>query len=755
MDLLVRNGRLPGRPDPVDIVITAGRITAIHTAGTAPAPEAARVLDAGGGLLTPPYVEPHVHLDTVLTAGEPRWNESGTLWEGIACWTERKPMLTRDDVVGRVLQVLRWYVANGVLHVRSHVDVTDPSMVALRALLEVREMVRDVVDLQIVAFPQEGICSFPDGEQLLAEAVRLGADVVGAIPHYEDTREDGVRSVEVAVRLAAEHGLRVDVHCDEIDDEQSRFVEVLATQALRTGLRDRVTASHTTAMGSYNAAYAYKLQRLLLRSGVNLVCNPMVNLHLQGRFDDYPKRRGLTRVKEMLAAGVNVAFGHDDIMDPWMPLGTANPVQVALVGALATQLTGPAEIAECHGMITDRAAAVLGLGDRYGIAVGRPASFLVLPAADGVDVLRRQVRPRYVVAHGRVVAEGPTADTMLYWPGEEPRHVDFVRDADQAGTPAAVVVPAWNPSTPAASVRAQPRVPEPGKTDATRPADPITWPYGRSAAAVLSFDLDAESVVLTADPSNATRLSVMSHQAYGPLTGVPRILRLLERHELRATFFVPGYSAERYPELVRRIAGAGHEIAHHGYLHESVRGMSPEDEAAMLDRGLEALERVTGLRPTGYRAPMWETTYATAGLLLDRGFEYDSSLMDSDVPYILAEHDRPGARSLVEIPVHWALDDWEQYAYLPEVFGSGLIESPAKVLEMWSLELRAMYDDGGCFSLTNHPFLSGRSARLRTLEQLIEMMKSLEMWISTAGEVAQHVRALGLAPRSFPQPIVE
>ncbi|HXA58485.1 MAG TPA: cytosine deaminase, partial [Streptosporangiaceae bacterium] len=635
MDLLVRNGRLPGRPDPVDIVITAGRITAIHTAGTAPAPEAARVLDAGGGLLTPPYVEPHVHLDTVLTAGEPRWNESGTLWEGIACWTERKPMLTRDDVVGRVLQVLRWYVANGVLHVRSHVDVTDPSMVALRALLEVREMVRDVVDLQIVAFPQEGICSFPDGQQLLAEAVRLGADVVGAIPHYEDTREDGVRSVEVAVHLAAEHGLRVDVHCDEIDDEQSRFVEVLATQALRTGLRDRVTASHTTAMGSYNAAYAYKLQRLLLRSGVNLVCNPMVNLHLQGRFDDYPKRRGLTRVKEMLAAGVNVAFGHDDIMDPWMPLGTANPVQVALVGALATQLTGPAEIAECHRMITDRAAAVLGLGDRYGIAVGRPASFLVLPAADGVDVLRRQVRPRYVVAHGRVVAEGPAADTMLYWPGEEPRHVDFVRDADQAGTPAAVVLPAWNPATPAASVRAQPRVPEPGQADVTRPADPITWPDGRSAAAVLSFDLDAESVVLTADPSNATRLSVMSHQAYGPLTGVPRILRLLERHELRATFFVPGYSAERYPELVRRIAGAGHEIAHHGYLHESVRGMSPADEAAMLDRGLEALERVTGQRPTGYRAPMWETTYATAGLLLDRGFEYDSSLMDSDVPYIL------------------------------------------------------------------------------------------------------------------------
>jgi cytosine deaminase len=455
------------------VVVDGGRIAAIRPAGSAPSEGAVTVLDADGGLLTPPYVEPHVHLDTVLTAGEPQWNESGTLWEGIARWAERKPMLSHGDVVGRVLQVLRWYVANGVLHVRSHVDVTDPSLVALRALLEVREMVRDVVDLQIVAFPQEGICSFPDGERLLGEAVRLGVDVVGAIPHYEDTREDGVRSLEIAVALAAEHGLRVDVHCDEIDDEQSRFVEVLATQALRTGLRDRVTASHTTAMGSYNAAYAYKLQRLLLRSGVNLVCNPMVNLHLQGRFDDYPKRRGLTRVKEMLAAGVNVAFGHDDIMDPWFPLGTANPAQVAFVGALATQMTAPGEITECHRMVTERAAAVLGLGDRYGFAVGRPASFLVLPAADGIDVLRRQVRPRYVIARGRLVAESPVAAPVLHWPGEETQSVDFIRDADRPG---------GGTSTPATPAPAVLRVAEPERAvgaepdggavrDATRPTN--------------------------------------------------------------------------------------------------------------------------------------------------------------------------------------------------------------------------------------------------------------------------------------------
>jgi cytosine deaminase len=431
MALLVRDARLPGRAGRVDIACADdGTIASVEPAGDLPA-EGAEVLDAGGALVTPPYVEPHVHLDGALTAGEPRWNESGTLWEGIACWAERKPMLTREDVLDRVREVLRWYVANGVLHVRSHVDVTDPSLTALRALVELREQVRGVVDLQLVAFPQEGIVSFPDGAQLLEEAARTGVDVIGAIPHYEDTREDGVRSLEIAVDVAQRHGLMVDVHCDEIDDEQSRFVEVLATLAARSGLRERVTASHTTAMGSYNPAYSYKLQRILRRSGINLVSNPMVSLHLQGRFDGYPKRRGLTQVKEVLGAGVNVAFGHDDVMDPWFPLGTANPAQVALVAAIGTQMTAPAEVAECHRMVTDRAAAVLGLGERYGVEPGRPASFLLLDAADGFDVVRRQVRPRQVVSHGRVVAEGPAVGSTLRWPGREPEIVDFVREKDR------------------------------------------------------------------------------------------------------------------------------------------------------------------------------------------------------------------------------------------------------------------------------------------------------------------------------------
>lgn len=291
--------------------------------------------------------------------------------------------------------------------------------------------------------------------------------------------------------------------------------------------------------------------------------------------------------------------------------------------------------------------------------------------------------------------------------------------------------------------------------DATRPADPIRWPNGCRAAAALTFDLDAESAVLSADPSNGSRMMVMSHQAYGPLTGVPRLLRLLERHAMSATFFIPGFTAERYPSVVEQIAGGGHEIAHHSYLHESTRGMDRDVEARMIDRGLEALDKVAGLRPLGYRAPMWELNYHTPGLLLDRGFVYDSSLMDCDVPYLLSEDGSAGARSVVEIPVHWALDDWEQYAFVPEVTGSGLIESPSKVLEMWTLELEAMHSEGGCFVLTNHPFLSGRPSRVAALERLVECMQALDdLWITTLGEIAAHTRSIGLLPRHFPQPSI-
>ncbi|HEY4603831.1 MAG TPA: cytosine deaminase [Blastococcus sp.] len=432
LQLLVRGGRLGRGPELSDLHVRDGRFADVvpHVPEAAP-PEAAVSIEAAGAYVSPPFVEPHIHLDATLTAGEPRWNSSGTLWEGIAVWSERKPSVTREDVLDRAEQVLRWQAAQGVLHVRTHCDVTDPRLLALDALLELRERVRDVVGLQIVAFPQEGIVSFPGGEELLAEAVRRGVDVVGAIPHFEDTREDGVRSLEIAVDLAERHGRLVDAHCDEIDDEQSRFVEVLATLALRRGLGERVTASHTTAMGSYGGAYAYKLERLLARSRINLVSNPIVNLGLQGRFDTYPKRRGLTRVKEMLAAGVNVAFGSDDVMDPWFPLGTASPLLLAHTGVVAAQLTGQDEIAETFAMVTERAARVLHLGNDYGIAQGRPASFVVLPASSPLDAVRRQVAPRWVVAHGRVVAETDPAPARVHWLDGDVE-VDFVRRRDEA-----------------------------------------------------------------------------------------------------------------------------------------------------------------------------------------------------------------------------------------------------------------------------------------------------------------------------------
>lgn len=439
-NLLVRGARLAGRDGRFDIAADGGRITRVVPADTESDEEATAeiVIEAHGALVSPPYVEPHVHLDAALTAGEPRWNASGTLWEGIAVWGERRGALDRADVLARAEEVLRWYAARGVLHVRSHVDVTDPGLTALDALLELREKVRDVVRLQVVAFPQEGVRSGPAGavtrgRELLAEAVRRGVDAVGAIPHFEDTREDGVASLEDAVDLAERHGLMVDVHCDEIDDEQSRFVEVLAALARRTGLGDRVTASHTTAMGSYGGAYSFKLARILARSGVNLVCNPLTNLALQGRFDGYPKRRGLTQVKEMLDAGVNVAFGHDDVMDPWFPLGTADPLQIALTGIAAAQLTGPAQIATAHEMITERAARVLGLGSAYGIAEGRPADLLVLPASSPLDVIRRQARPLWVIAGGRIVAQTPSSPVTLTWPEGGAELVDFVRRADEPG----------------------------------------------------------------------------------------------------------------------------------------------------------------------------------------------------------------------------------------------------------------------------------------------------------------------------------
>ncbi len=305
-DLLIRSARLHRSRETVDIAIQDGKFARIAESISE---GANREIDAGGRLVSAPFIDAHVHLDAVLTVGQPRYNNTGTLLEGIQIWSERKPSLTREDVKRRVLEEISWEVAQGTLFIRSHVDVCDPELTALRALLEVREEVRDICDLQLVAFPQDGILSFPHGRELMRRAMELGCDVVGGIPHYEWTRDMGVEEVHYVFQLAKEFNRNIDCHCDETDDPHSRFTEVMAADTLEQGWQGRVTASHCTAMHSYDNAYAFKLIRLLARAQVNIVANPFDNVVLQGRFDTYPKRRGIARVKELLASGVNVALG--------------------------------------------------------------------------------------------------------------------------------------------------------------------------------------------------------------------------------------------------------------------------------------------------------------------------------------------------------------------------------------------------------------------------------------------------------------
>ncbi|EOB6676416.1 cytosine deaminase [Vibrio vulnificus] len=411
--LLIKNATLKGQEGLQQILIEDGQFTRIED-NKVELNYTGDVLDAEGGMAVAAFCEPHIHLDTTQTAGEPSWNISGTLFEGIERWAERKEMLSIEDVKSRAKQTLKWQIANGVQHVRTHVDVSDPTLIALKAMVEVREEMKEWVDIQIVAFPQEGILSYPNGKELLEEAVQLGADVIGAIPHFEFTREYGIESLHYVFELAQKYDRLIDVHCDEIDDEQSRFVETLAALAHKFNMGHKVTASHTTAMGSYNGAYASRLFRLLRMSGINFVANPLVNIHLQGRFDDYPKRRGVTRVKEMLNANINVCFGHDDVFDPWYPLGTANMLQVLHMGLHVCQVMGYDQINNSLDLISTNSARTLNIQDKHGIEAGKPGSLLILPAENGFDAVRRQVPVRYSVRHGKVIAETQPATTHIH-----------------------------------------------------------------------------------------------------------------------------------------------------------------------------------------------------------------------------------------------------------------------------------------------------------------------------------------------------
>jgi cytosine deaminase len=431
--LIVRNARVHptlGRPvDPSDVLVEGDQIQAIRPAGATPA-DGRPELDAEGRLLSPPLVDPHVHMDAVLTVGEPRHNESGTLIEGILTWADRKKTLTHEDVKTRAREAILWEVAQGTGLIRSHVDVCDPKLTALRALLELRDEVRDLVDLRLIAFPQDGILSFPNGKELMREAMRLGCDVIGGIPHYEWTREDGVEEVHFLFELAAETGAPIDLHCDETDDEHSRFLEVVAARTIRDGMQGRVVAGHTTAMGSYNDAYAFKLLQILKRAGVTIVANPLDNIVLQGRFDTYPKRRGMTRVKELDAAGINVACGHDSIMDPWYPLGRGSMLDALSMLVHVAQMTGRTELFRAWEMVTTNPARAAEVP--WGVREGLPANFAVFDCADEAEAIRLRPAARWVVRNGRIVAETEPARSVVHENGSA-HPVTFRRDPAEGG----------------------------------------------------------------------------------------------------------------------------------------------------------------------------------------------------------------------------------------------------------------------------------------------------------------------------------
>ncbi|MCP5269978.1 MAG: amidohydrolase family protein [Burkholderiaceae bacterium] len=421
--LLIRHATLPDGRTGVDLLLQDGRIAAIGPG--LPTLAGAETLDAGGWLLSPPFVDAHFHMDATLSYGLPRVNASGTLLEGIALWGELKPLLTQEAIVERALAYCDWAVARGIGAIRSHVDVCDPRLLAVEALLHVRAQVKPYLDLQLVAFPQDGVLRSPGALDTLKRALDLGVDVVGGIPHFERTMAEGAESVKLLCELAAERGLRVDMHCDESDDPLSRHVETLALHTQRLGLRGRVTGSHLTSMHSMDNYYASKLIPLMAEAQLHVVANPLINITLQGRHDTYPKRRGMTRVPELLAAGVNVAFGHDCVLDPWYSGGSGDMLEVASMGLHVAQMTGLAAMRQCFDAVTVNAARALGLAG-YGLEVGARADMVLLQARSPEEAIRLRAARLAVVRGGRIVARGAPATMTLDLPGR-PSSVDFTR----------------------------------------------------------------------------------------------------------------------------------------------------------------------------------------------------------------------------------------------------------------------------------------------------------------------------------------
>ena len=409
LDLIVRDATLPDGASGQDIAVKDGLIAEVAPGIEA---EAAQTIDAAGHLVTPPFVDSHFHMDATLSLGLPRLNESGTLLEGIALWGELKPHLTVEALKERALALCRWSIAKGTLAIRSHVDICDDRLLAVEALLEVRETVKGHIDLQLVAFPQDGYLRSPNAKANLERALDKGVDIVGGIPHFERTMTEGAESVRLLCAVAAERGLRVDMHCDETDDPNSRHIESLAYETQRLGLQGRVTGSHLTSMHSMDNYYVSKLLPLMAEAGVHAVANPLINITIQGRHDSYPKRRGMTRVKELLAQGINVSFGHDCVMDPWYPLGSHDMIEVAHMGLHVAQMTGVEEQKACFAAVTTSGAKTLGL-EGYGLSPGCKADMVILQAGDVLEALRLRPARLAVIRRGKVIAETPAVRSQL------------------------------------------------------------------------------------------------------------------------------------------------------------------------------------------------------------------------------------------------------------------------------------------------------------------------------------------------------
>ncbi|HYP63858.1 MAG TPA: amidohydrolase family protein [Acidocella sp.] len=422
LDLIIRNANLPDGRTSIDIGIAAGRIEAVAPALAA---EAAETIDATNRLVTPPFIDSHLHLDSTLSLGLPRLNRSGTLLEGIQLWGELKPHLTVEAIYERAKKLCLWSMARGTLGIRSHVDICDDRLLAVEALVKLREELKPWLDIQLVAFPQDGYLRYPKSAENLERAVSMGVDIIGGIPHFERTMEEGAESVKRLMRLAAERGLMVDMHCDESDDPLSRHIETLAAETIRHGMGGRVTGSHLTSMHSMDNYYVSKLIPLIAEAGVSAIANPLINITLQGRHDTYPKRRGMTRVKELMAAGVTVGFGHDCVMDPWYPLGSHDMLQVASMGLHVGQLTGTDEIKSCLAAVTENPAKILGL-DGYGLTPGCHADLVILQAEDAFEAIRLSAERLFVIRRGKILAEAPPRHSRLHLP-HGPTPIDFTR----------------------------------------------------------------------------------------------------------------------------------------------------------------------------------------------------------------------------------------------------------------------------------------------------------------------------------------